>query len=117
MDLVVAGRYPDEKFPGYVQGELRTIDVMNPDTGAMECQISQSGVTKIPSLNLFSPDGTALLSGMGTTINIWKQKPNENEDMIYEEKRTNVKDVVVEEWPGYKPKGKAVKNTKKTKKS
>ena len=117
VDLVVAGRYPDEKFPGYVSGELRTIDVMNPDSGAMECQISQDGVTKISSLNLMSPDGNALLSGMGTTINIWKQKPVDEEEMKYEEKRTNVKDVVVEEWPGFKPKGKkGGKNTKKSKK-
>ena len=48
-------------------------------------------------------------------INIWKQKPVD-EDMKYEEKRTNVKDVVVEEWPGFKPKGKGGKNTKKSKK-
>ena len=115
VDLVVAGRYPDEKFPGYVAGELRTIDVMNPDSGVMECQISQDGVNKISSLNLMSPDGNALLSGMGTSINIWKQKPVD-EDMKYEEKRTNVKDVVVEEWPGFKPKGKGGKNTKKSKK-
>ena len=54
---------------------------------------------------------------MGTTITIWKQKPVDEEEMKYEEKRTNVKDVVVEEWPGFKPKGKkGGKNTKKSKK-
>ena len=116
VDLVIAGRYPDEKFPGYVQGELRTIDVMNPDNGAMECQISQEGFGKISSLNLFSPSGNAMLSGMGTSVLVWKQKPNE--DVQYEEKLSNMKDIVVEEWPGYKPqnaKSKKAKNSKSKK--
>ena len=114
VDLIVAGRYPDEKFPGNVPGELRTIDVMNPDNGSMECQISQLGINKISSLNQFSPDGTSLLSGMGQTVLIWKQKPSE--DVTYEEKKSNVKDIVVEEWPGYKPKTKKAATKKKNKK-
>jgi len=115
VDLVIAGRYPDEKFPGYVPGELRTIDVMNPDSGNMECQISQPGLNKISSLNLFSPDGNAMLSGMGQTVLIWKPKPKE--EVKYEERKSNVKDIVVEEWPGYKPSKKPAKKTaKKTKK-
>ena len=114
VDLVVAGRYPDENFPGNVPGELRTIDIMNPGNGSMEYQISQMGINKISSLNQFSPDGKALLSGMGQTILIWKQKPNE--DVIYEEKKSNVKDIVVEEWPGYKPAKTKKVATKKSKK-
>ena len=90
-------------------GERRTIDIMNPDNGAMECQIVQDGYNKISSLNLFSPNGNAILSGMGQTVLIWKQKPID--DVKYEEKKTNVKDIVVEEWPGYKP-----KNSKSAKK-
>ena len=54
LHLVVAGRYPDENFPGYVAGELRTIDIMNPGNGNMECQISQLGINKISSLNQYS---------------------------------------------------------------
>merc|ERR1711971_1462540 len=95
VDLITAGRYPDENFPGSIPGELRTIDVMNPDNGSMECQIS-------------------LLSGMGQTVLIWKQKPSE--DVTYEEKKSNVKDIVVEEWPGYKPKTKKAATKKKNKK-
>jgi len=114
VDLVVAGRYPDENFPGYVSGELRTIDIMNPGNGSMECQISQMGINKISSLNQFSPDGKSLLSGMGQTVLIWKQKPNE--DVTYEEKKSNVKDIVVEEWPGYKPARTKKAATKKSKK-
>jgi len=114
VDLIVAGRYPDENFPGYVAGELRTIDIMNPGNGNMECQISQLGINKISSLNQFSPDGKSLLSGMGQTVLIWKQKPNE--DVTYEEKKSNVKDIVVEEWPGYKPTKSKKAPAKKSKK-
>ena len=108
---------PDSSTKMYfISGELRTIDVMNPDSGTMECQISQDGYNKISSLNLFSPNGNAILSGMGQTVLIWKQKPID--DVKYEEKKTNVKDIVVEEWPGYKPKNSksAKTNTKKSKK-
>ena len=95
-------------------GERRSIDIMNPDNGAMECQIVQDGYNKISSLNLFSPTGNAMISGMGQTICIWKQKPVE--EVKYEEKPTNMTDIVVEEWPGFKPQ-KAKKNpTKKSKK-
>ena len=89
---------------------------MNPGNGNMECQISQLGINKISSLNQFSPDGKSLLSGMGQTVLIWKQKPNE--DVQYEEKLSNLKDIVVEEWPGYKPqntKSKKAKNSKSKK--
>jgi len=114
VDLVVAGRYPDPNFPGFIEGERRSIDIMNPDNGAMECQIVQDGYNKISSLNLFSPTGNAMISGMGQTICIWKQKPVE--EVKYEEKPTNMTDIVVEEWPGFKPQ-KAKKNpTKKSKK-
>ena len=84
---------------------------MNPDNGAMECQISQVGINKISSLNQFSPDGNAMLSGMGQTVVIWKQKPSE--EVTYQEKKSNVKDIVVEEWPGYKPKTKKAASKKK----
>ena len=87
---------------------------MNPGNGNMECQISQLGINKISSLNQFSPYGKSLLSGMGQTVLIWKQKPNE--DVTYEEKKSNVKDIVVEEWPGYKPTKSKKAPTKKSKK-
>ena len=88
---------------------------MNPDNGAMECQISQPGVNKISSLNLFSPDGSSMLSGMGQTVLIWKQKPDE--DVKYEEKKAMAdKDIIVEEWPGYRPKAARKAPTKKAKK-
>jgi len=29
-DVVFAGRYPDSQFPGFKEGELRTIDFFSP---------------------------------------------------------------------------------------
>jgi hypothetical protein len=51
----------------------------------------------------FSGSGDALLSGMGQTVLIWKQKPEESEVSAYQERISNLKDVMVQEWPGYKP--------------
>uniref|UniRef100_A0A8B9RSL7 DNA damage-binding protein 2 n=1 Tax=Accipiter nisus TaxID=211598 RepID=A0A8B9RSL7_9AVES len=50
-DLIVAGRYPDPKFPGYTVNELRTVD-----------------------LNKFNPMGDTLASGMGFNILIWSRE-------------------------------------------
>ena len=61
------------------------------------------------------PDGSVMLSGMGQTVLIWK--PKTKEEVKYEERKSTVKDIVVEEWPGYKPSKKTEKITaKKTKK-
>jgi hypothetical protein len=62
----------------------------------------------------FSGSGDALLSGMGQTILIWKQKPEESEVTAYQEKISNMKNLMVEEWPGYKPPSKV--RSKKMKK-
>lgn len=64
----------------------------------------------------FSGSGDALLSGMGQTILIWKQKPEESEVTAYQEKISNLKNLMVEEWPGYKPPSKPSAKSKKQKK-
>lgn len=64
----------------------------------------------------FSGSGDALLSGMGQTILIWKQKPEESEVTAYQEKISNLKNLMVEEWPGYKPRSKPSAKSKKLKK-
>ncbi|XP_038076438.1 DNA damage-binding protein 2-like isoform X2 [Patiria miniata] len=71
-DLVVVGRYPDENFPGYREGEKRSIDVFDANTGEMVCQLLDPSVSGIASLNKFSPSGDSLASGMGYNILIWK---------------------------------------------
>ena len=60
----------------------------------------------------FSGSGDALLSGMGQTILIWKQKPEDSESSVYQEKMSNMKDLKVEEWPGYRPLPRSSKSKK-----
>ncbi|XP_005236408.1 DNA damage-binding protein 2 isoform X1 [Falco rusticolus] len=73
-DLIVAGRYPDPKFPGYTVNELRTVDVFDGNTGEMVCQLHDPNASGIISLNKFNPMGDTLASGMGFNILIWSRK-------------------------------------------
>ncbi|KAM4899177.1 LOW QUALITY PROTEIN: DNA damage-binding protein 2 [Sylvia borin] len=73
-DLIVVGRYPDPKFPGYTLNELRTVDVFDGNTGEMVCQIYDPNASGIISLNKFNPMGDTLASGMGFNILIWNQE-------------------------------------------
>ena len=106
MDVVVAGRYPHDLFPGWVPGERRSVDVMDADSGAMLAQLTTPGTDKIISLNRFAPAGDALLSGMGQTVLVWRQRPvveaEESKD-LFREKESNLKNLLIEEWPEFKP--------------
>ena len=51
VDMIVAGRYPDPKFPGTIPDELRTIDFFDADTGSTEFQLHEPGLNMISSLN------------------------------------------------------------------
>ncbi|OWK62652.1 DNA damage-binding protein 2 [Lonchura striata] len=73
-DLIVVGRYPDPKFPGYTLNELRTVDVFDGNTGEMVCQLYDPNASGIISLNKFNPMGDTLASGMGFNILIWNQE-------------------------------------------
>ncbi|XP_069077757.1 DNA damage-binding protein 2 isoform X1 [Pleurodeles waltl] len=73
-ELIVAGRYPDPKFPGYTDGELRTIDVFDGNSGEMVGQLHDSNTNGIISLNQFNPMGDTLASGMGVNILIWSRE-------------------------------------------
>ncbi|XP_075358765.1 DNA damage-binding protein 2 isoform X4 [Mycteria americana] len=73
-DLIVAGRYPDPKFPGYTVNELRTVDVFDGNTGQMVCQLHDPNASGIISLNKFNPMGDTLASGMGFNILIWSRE-------------------------------------------
>ncbi|XP_074680126.1 LOW QUALITY PROTEIN: DNA damage-binding protein 2 [Strix aluco] len=76
-DLIVAGRYPDPKFPGHTVNELRTVDIFDGNTGQMVYQLHDPNVSGIISLNKFNPMGDTLASGMGFNILIWSR-----EDMV-----------------------------------
>ncbi|XP_071414648.1 DNA damage-binding protein 2 isoform X2 [Pithys albifrons albifrons] len=73
-DLIVIGRYPDSKFPGYTVDELRTVDVFDGNTGEMVCQLCDPNASGIISLNKFNPMGDTLASGMGFNILIWSRE-------------------------------------------
>ncbi|KFW05000.1 DNA damage-binding protein 2, partial [Eurypyga helias] len=73
-DLIVAGRYPDPRFPGYTVDELRTVDVFDGNTGEMVCQLYDPNASGIISLNKFNPMGDTLASGMGFNILIWSRE-------------------------------------------
>ncbi|XP_075783772.1 DNA damage-binding protein 2 isoform X2 [Pelodiscus sinensis] len=73
-DLIVAGRYPDPKFPGYTEDELRTVDIFDGNTGEMVCQLYDPNASGIISLNKFNPMGDTLASGMGFNILIWSRE-------------------------------------------
>ncbi|XP_078540596.1 DNA damage-binding protein 2 [Lissotriton helveticus] len=73
-ELILAGRYPDPKFPGYIDGELRTIDVFDGNSGEMVSQLHDSNTNGIISLNQFNPMGDTLASGMGVNILIWSRE-------------------------------------------
>ncbi|XP_007431630.1 DNA damage-binding protein 2 [Python bivittatus] len=73
-DLIVVGRYPDPKFPGYTADELRTVDIFDGNSGEMVCQLHDPNASGIISLNKFNPMGDTLASGMGFNILIWNRE-------------------------------------------
>ncbi|KAL0968839.1 hypothetical protein UPYG_G00272570 [Umbra pygmaea] len=78
-DLIVAGRYPDERV---CPGTLRTIDIYDANTGQVACQLLDPNAPGIISVNKFSPMGDVLGSGMGLNILVWTR-----EEMFTNDKR------------------------------
>ncbi|XP_023339508.1 DNA damage-binding protein 2 [Eurytemora carolleeae] len=119
LDIPVVGRYPDPKFPGYQDGERRTIDFYDSESGECLLNLHQPGLDKIIPLNQFSPTGEFLLSGMASTILIWKQDPTkeENEEWGEEDevpRRSVPSQPGAQNWPELESKKKP-KNEKKKK--
>ncbi|XP_029008423.1 DNA damage-binding protein 2 isoform X2 [Betta splendens] len=67
-DLVVAGRYPDERV---CPGDQRTIDIYDANTAELVCQLYDPAVAGIKSINKFSPMGDVIGSGMGVSVLVW----------------------------------------------
>ncbi|XP_014849294.1 PREDICTED: DNA damage-binding protein 2 isoform X2 [Poecilia mexicana] len=67
-DLIVAGRYPDDRI---CTGDQRTIDVFDSNSGELVFQMYDSTASGIKSINKFSPMGDVIGSGMGVTLLIW----------------------------------------------
>jgi len=113
-DIPFAGRYPDPNFPGYVEGELRSIDFFCPETGKNLLPLHQPGLQQIISLSQFNPSGTCMLSGMGSSVLIWQPRPEDHEVEETKTVQTNMEGVSVQQWPDFKSKKKV--NRKKVQK-
>merc|ERR1719309_544190 len=89
VDIVVCGRYPDPNFPGYEEGELRSVDMFNVDTGT--CDHKLEGMGGIISLNQFNSAGDTLASAMGRNLLIWRSKDVTEHGKVDEEQMDCVK--------------------------
>ncbi|KAM9377185.1 DNA damage-binding protein 2 [Pholidichthys leucotaenia] len=67
-DLIVAGRYPDDRV---CANDRRTIDIYDSNTAELVYQLYDPSVLGIKSLNKFSPMGNVIGTGTGTTVLVW----------------------------------------------
>uniref|UniRef100_A0A3P9GZ83 DNA damage-binding protein 2 n=1 Tax=Oryzias latipes TaxID=8090 RepID=A0A3P9GZ83_ORYLA len=67
-DLVVAGRYPDDRI---CSGDQRTIDIYDSNTAELVYQLYDATALGIKSINKFSPMGDVIGSCMGVTVLVW----------------------------------------------
>lgn len=74
-DLIVAGRYPDERV---CPGNQRTIDIYDSNTAELVYQLHDPSAPGIKSVNKFSPMGDVIGSGMGLTVLVWDR----NESLV-----------------------------------
>nr|XP_046250113.1 DNA damage-binding protein 2 isoform X2 [Scatophagus argus] len=74
-DLIVVGRYPDDRV---CPGDQRTIDVFDSNTAELVCELQDSTASGIKSINKFNPMGDVIGSGMGVTVLVWDR----NESLI-----------------------------------
>ncbi|XP_039665994.1 DNA damage-binding protein 2 isoform X1 [Perca fluviatilis] len=74
-DLIVVGRYPDDRV---CPGDQRTIDIFDSNTAELVCQLQDPTASGIKSINKFNPMGDVIGSGMGVTVLVWDQ----NESLI-----------------------------------
>uniref|UniRef100_A0A3Q2Y4B5 DNA damage-binding protein 2 n=2 Tax=Hippocampus comes TaxID=109280 RepID=A0A3Q2Y4B5_HIPCM len=69
-DLIVVGRYPDDKI---CLGDQRTIDIFDSNTAELVCQLHDPNVAGIKCINKFNPMGDVIGSGMGVSVVLWDQ--------------------------------------------
>ncbi|XP_033997025.1 DNA damage-binding protein 2 isoform X4 [Trematomus bernacchii] len=69
-DLIMAGRYPDDRV---CPGDQRTIDIFDSNTAELVCQLQDPAVSGIKSVNKFSPMGDVIGSGMGVSVLVWNR--------------------------------------------
>lgn len=79
QDLAVIGRYPDPNFPGYYEGELRSIDIIDVESGELVSSLSDPSASGLICVNKFNRRGDVLASGMGLHILLWTRKEEVSE--------------------------------------
>ncbi|XP_036963154.1 DNA damage-binding protein 2 isoform X2 [Acanthopagrus latus] len=67
-DLVVAGRYPDDRV---CPGDQRTVDIYDANTAELVYQLQDPAAAGIKSVNKFNPMGEVIGTGMGVTVLVW----------------------------------------------
>ncbi|XP_030282597.1 DNA damage-binding protein 2 isoform X2 [Sparus aurata] len=67
-DLVVAGRYPDDRI---CPGDQRTIDIYDANTAELVYQLQDPAAAGIKCVNKFNPMGKVIGTGMGVTVLVW----------------------------------------------
>ncbi|XP_054476429.1 DNA damage-binding protein 2 isoform X2 [Anoplopoma fimbria] len=85
-DLIVAGRYPDDRV---CPGDQRTIDVFDSNTAELVCQLQDPSASGIKSINKFNPMGDIIGSGMGLTVLVWDRDKSLNDDRPRAEEETS----------------------------
>lgn len=80
-DLIVAGRYPDDRV---CPGGQRTIDIYDSNTAELVYQLHDPSAPGIKSVNKFSPMGDVIGTGMGVIVMVW----NRNESVNNRHKQT-----------------------------
>ncbi|XP_070687348.1 DNA damage-binding protein 2 [Pempheris klunzingeri] len=88
-DLIVAGRYPDDRV---CPGDQRTIDIFDSNSGELVCQLQDPTASGIKSINKFNPMGDVIGSGMGVTVLIWDRNESliSDRDKLQEDTSTSV---------------------------
>ncbi|XP_053283812.1 DNA damage-binding protein 2 isoform X2 [Pleuronectes platessa] len=74
-DLIVAGRYPDERV---CSGDQRTVDIYDSNTAELVYQLYDPTASGIKSVNKFNLMGDVIGTGMGLTVLVWDR----NESLI-----------------------------------
>ncbi|XP_058502036.1 DNA damage-binding protein 2 isoform X1 [Solea solea] len=85
-DLIVAGRYPDDRV---CSGDQRTIDIYDSNSAELVCQLHDPTASGIKSINRFNPLGDVLGSGMGVTVLVWDRSESLTDDGNTEQEDTS----------------------------
>jgi len=79
-DIILVGRYPDPKLPGYEKSDPRSVDFFDATDAQLMYQLESKSCKGLLNLNQFDSLGNVLLSASGAHILLWK--PNYSESAL-----------------------------------